>query len=126
MSDRGQSGEEFFGLPIPRGASVYGVVQGMVSHLGRINPYITTVAVVTVLVSVAFKRWWPRFPHMIAGMLVGSAAAAGLNAWFGAGQTAITSLGALRIGFPPLSSPDFSLIPCGTCCQWPWRWRCWR
>jgi len=66
------------------------------------------VAVVTVLVSVAFKRWWPRFPHMIAGMLVGSAAAAGLNAWFGAGQTAITSLGALRIGFPPLSSPDFS------------------
>lgn len=101
--------KNFFGLPIPRGASVYGVVQGMVSHLGEINPYITTVAVVTVLASIAFKRWWPRFPHMIAGMLLGSVAAAGLNQWFGAEQTAITSLGSLRIGLPPLSSPDFSL-----------------
>jgi SulP family sulfate permease len=101
--------KNFFGLPIPRGASVYGVVQGMVSHLGEVNPYVTTVAVVTVLTSIAFKRWWPRFPHMIAGMLLGSVAAAGLNQWFGAEQTAITSLGSLRIGLPPLSSPDLSL-----------------
>ena len=101
--------KNFFGVPIPRGASVYGVVQGMVSHLGEVNPFVTTVAVVTVLASIAFKRWWPRFPHMIAGMLTGSVVAAGLNQWFGAEQTAITSLGSLRIGLPPLSSPDLSL-----------------
>jgi SulP family sulfate permease len=76
------------------------------------------VALVTVL-SIAFKRWWPRFPHVIAGMLLGSVAAAGLNHWFGADRTGITSLGALRIGLPPLSSPDLSpdtlhrLLPVG-------------
>ena len=100
--------KNFFGLPIPRGASVYAVLHDLLSQLGAINLFVTAVAVVTVLACVAFKRWWPRFPHMIAGMLLGSLLAAAINQWFGAERTGIASLGALRIGFPPLSSPDFS------------------
>jgi SulP family sulfate permease len=45
---------------------------------------------------------------MIVGMVAGSALAAALNAWLGPQATGLSSIGALSIGFPPLSSPDWS------------------
>ncbi|MBA3623692.1 MAG: SulP family inorganic anion transporter [Methylibium sp.] len=101
--------KNFFGLPIPRGASVLEVMTGLVTQLDRINPFITGVAVITVLGSVATKRWWPRLPHMISAMLAGSLAALVLNLVFGGeARTGITSIGALSVGLPPFSMPDFS------------------
>jgi SulP family sulfate permease len=100
--------KNFFGLPIARGASPYEVMQGLLQHLGEVNPFITGVAVVTVLASVAAKRWWPRWPHMILALLVGSLLALLFNQHWGSAHTGIGSIGALRIGMPPLSSPDFS------------------
>lgn len=101
--------KNFFGIPIARGASLRQVVEGFVQHVGAIAPFITLVAVATVLSCLAAKRWWPRVPHMIVGMVTGSVLAYGLNLYFGAEYTGITSIGALRVGLPPLSSPDFSL-----------------
>ena len=98
----------FFGVAIPRGASVWQVLHDLAWQANRINPWITGVAVATVLASVACKRLWPRFPHMIAGLLAGSALAAVLNAWMGVERTGIGSIGALVIGLPPLSRPDLS------------------
>lgn len=102
--------KNFFGLPIRRGAPFHEVMTALATQLGQINPWITGVAVVTVLASVAVRRWWPRMPHMIGAMLAGGAAAAILNALVpgGAARTGIVSIGALTIGLPPLSSPDFS------------------
>jgi SulP family sulfate permease len=101
--------KNFFGIEIARGASVKSVLVGLATQLDHINLYVTAVALVTVLACVACKRWAPRWPHMIAGMLVGSAAAALVNALAGgAATTGITSIGALAIGLPPLSSPDLS------------------
>jgi SulP family sulfate permease len=100
--------KNFFGLPIARGASPYVVMQGLLQNLGEVNPFITAVAVVTVLASVAARRWWPRWPHMIVALLVGSLLAMLFNQHWGAAHTGIGSIGALRIGMPPLSSPDFS------------------
>ena len=100
--------KNFFGLPIPRGASVAEVVQGLFAHLAEVQPWIFLVALVTLLVCALSKYLWPRLPHMIVGMVAGSALAAALNAWLGPQATSLSSIGALSIGFPPLSSPDWS------------------
>ena len=100
--------KNFFGLPIPRGASVAEVVQGLFAHLAEVQPWIFLVALVTLLVCALSKYLWPRLPHMIVGMVAGSALAAALNAWLGPQATGLSSIGALTIGFPPLSSPDWS------------------
>jgi SulP family sulfate permease len=101
--------KNFFGLPIPRGASVLEVVTGLFSQLDRINPFVTAVALITVVASVATKRWLPRLPHMIAAMLAGSLAALLLNRLSGGeARTGIESIGALSVGLPPFSMPDFS------------------
>ena len=100
--------KNFFGLPIPRGASVAEVAQGLFAHLPEVQPWIFLVALVTLLVCALSKYLWPRLPHMIVGMVAGSGLAAVLNAWLGPQATGLSSIGALSIGFPPLSSPDWS------------------
>jgi SulP family sulfate permease len=100
--------KNFFGIAIPRGSSVAKVLQGLVENVGHINLFITAVALVTVVSCVAAKRWWPKVPHMIVGMVSGSVLAFGLNAQWGLELTGITSIGALQIGLPPLSMPDLS------------------
>ena len=100
--------KNFFGLPIPRGASVAEVAQGLFAHLTEVQPWIFLVALATLLVCALSKYLWPRLPHMIVGMVAGSALAAALNAWLGPQATGLSSIGALTIGFPPLSSPDWS------------------
>ena len=100
--------KNFFGIDIARGASVLKVLAGLAQQLGQINLYVTAVALATVLASLAAKRWWPRLPHMIVAMLVGGVVAALLDAVFGNARTQIASIGALSVGLPPLSMPDFS------------------
>ena len=98
----------FFGVPIPRGSSAWGIVSGLARQLEHINPYVTATAVITVLACVAARQFLPRVPHMIAGMLVGSVAAQFINQAFGAERTGISTIGALSVGLPPLSAPDLS------------------
>jgi SulP family sulfate permease len=98
----------FFGIDIPRGSGALTVFAEVVSQLRQINPFVTGVAVATVLASAATRRWLPRFPHLIAAMVVGSLLGMGLEAVFGAGRTGIESIGALRVGLPPLSMPGLS------------------
>jgi sulfate permease, SulP family len=100
--------KNFFGIEIARGSSAWKVLTGFFTQLGSINPYVTAVALITVLASVGVRRWWPKAPHMIAALLAGSLAALLLDLVFGSAQTRITSIGALSVGLPPLSSPDLS------------------
>jgi len=99
--------QNFFGIALPRGASVATVLQGLVQQAQDINPFVTSVSLFTVLCCVAARRWWPRVPHMIVGMVSGSVLAYAMNQAWGFERTGVGSIGALRIGFPPLSSPDF-------------------
>jgi SulP family sulfate permease len=73
------------------------------------NPYVTAVGAITLLAGILFKRFVPRFPYMIAAMLVGSAAGVALNAAYGAATTGIRTVGALPGTLPPLSHPVLSL-----------------
>ncbi len=101
--------KNFFGVEIPRGGHLPDILYHFVQQIPHINWYVTTVALVTLLSGIATKRWLPRFPHMIAAMLIGSVAGYILNLAFGQEVTGIKTVGALPSTLPPLSSPDFSL-----------------
>ena len=99
--------KNFFGIALPRGSSVAAVLQGLAQQAQDINPFVTSVSLFTVVCCVLARRWWPRVPHMIVGMVSGSVLAFAMNQAWGLERTGVGSIGALRIGFPPLSSPDF-------------------
>jgi SulP family sulfate permease len=100
--------KNFLGLSIPRGATFYRTIEAVVAQAGEINPYVTAVGAITLLAGVAFKRFFPRFPYMIAAMLVGSAAGVALNSLYDPAVTEIRTVGALPGTLPPLSHPVLS------------------
>jgi SulP family sulfate permease len=101
--------KNFLGLSIPRGATFYRTVEAVIVQARETNPYVTAVGAITLLAGILFKRFVPRFPYMIAAMLVGSAAGVALNAAYGAATTGIRTVGALPGTLPPLSHPVLSL-----------------
>jgi SulP family sulfate permease len=98
----------FFGIEMARGLPFYEVLHQFGLQLDRINPWVTGVGLATLAAGIATRRWWKKFPYMIAAMLVGSLLAVALNTLFGQDATGIRSVGALPAGLPPLSIPDFS------------------
>ncbi len=101
--------KNFFGVEIPRGLHFHEVFVTFFNQLDSINPYITGVAVVTLVTGILVKRFMPRVPYMIVAMVVGSLVSVLLNLWLGQDQTGIKTVGALPAQLPPLSAPDFSL-----------------
>ena len=100
--------KNFFGVPIPRGADLLTIMTRLGQQFGAINVYVTSVAIITVLASLAVRRWLPKFPHLIGAMVAGGIAGAVLNNAFGMQTTGIESIGALNVGLPPLSLPEVS------------------
>jgi SulP family sulfate permease len=101
--------KNFFGIDIARGAHFHEVFETLATRAGEINPYVTAVAVVTLLSGILARRYLKRVPYMIVAMVVGSIVAALVNLQFGQDTTGIRTVGELRIGLPPLSLPDFSV-----------------
>ncbi len=100
--------KNFFGVAIPRGATFAQTIHALVMQAREVNPYTTAVGAITLLSGILVKRFVPRFPYMIAAMLVGSVAGVALGAWFGAvGQ--VRTVGALPSTLPPLSFPVLSI-----------------
>jgi sulfate permease, SulP family len=98
--------KHFFGLPIPRGSSFSVSWSYLAQHVSDINYGVLTVALSTLVLGIAVKRWLPRIPYMIAAMLGGSVMAVYLNNAYGLHLPAV---GALPASLPPLSAPDLSL-----------------
>jgi SulP family sulfate permease len=98
----------FFGIAIPRGTPFYEILRQFIVQLGDINPYVTAVGAVTLATGIAMRRFVPKFPYMIAAMILGGLAALALDAVFGNSVTGIATVGALPSHLPPLSMPDFS------------------
>ncbi len=101
--------KHFLGLDIPREAHFHEVIAHVATHLGDIHPYVAATGLVTLLSGIAARKFLPRLPYMIIAMVVGSLFAAALNHYFGEAKTGIHTVGALDVGLPPLSMPDFSL-----------------
>ncbi len=101
--------KNFFGVPLPRGGHLHDMLINFWHQIPNINPYITSVAMITLLSGIAVKRWIPKIPYLIAAMVAGSLFSLLLNQIFGAEVTHIQSVGALPSSLPPLSSPSFSM-----------------
>ncbi len=99
--------KNFFGLEIPRGLHFHEILLHFGTSLDEINVYVTAVGVVTLATSILVRRRWPRLPHMLIAMIVGSVFAVALEAVVGAGRAGIAKVGALPATLPPLSSPEF-------------------
>lgn len=100
--------KNFFGVEIPRGLHFYEVIEQLFLKFNDINPYITAIAVTTLVVGLISRKVFPKIPYMIVAMLAGSLLSIVLNLLFGEQNTGIRTVGALPAQLPPLSSPDFS------------------
>jgi SulP family sulfate permease len=100
--------KNFFGLDIVRGAHFHVVIEQFFLQFNHINPYVTAVALITLAAGILSKMFLPRLPYMIVAMIVGSIVAFVLNLELGFDVTHIKTVGALPVGLPPLSLPDFS------------------
>ncbi len=99
----------FFGAPIPRGASFIETLHQFALHLTDIQPWVLAVGLVTLLSGLAMRRWLPKIPYMIVAMIVGSVFAFVINNALGQDVSGIATIGALPGALPPLSLPEFSL-----------------
>lgn len=100
--------KNFFGIDIPRGASFTDAWYHFALVADTINPYVTAVGAVTLIAAIACRRFFPRFPYMIAAMIAGTLCAVALDAVFGRDVTEIVTVGALPGSLPELSHPDLS------------------
>ncbi len=92
------------GFHIPRGESFIHTWMDMFQQIGDINYYIMAVAAVTLFSAIAVKKFLPRWPYLLFGMVAG-----GLFSLLIDGQShGVDLVGAIPRSIPPLSSPDFS------------------
>lgn len=101
--------KHFFGVPVERGLHFHETVLAIGRQIMDINPYVTGVALATLIVGILIRKLAPRLPYMIIAMLVGSLLAVILDLLFGADRTAIQTVGALPASLPPLTTPSFEL-----------------
>ena len=107
--------KNFLGLEMPGGLRFHEILVHVWDLLGDIDPDSVAVGVVTLAVGIAFRRYWPRFPYMIAALLAGSLLA-GIIEFFtyagflhsGSGESGLRLVGPVPATLPPLSAPDFS------------------
>ncbi len=96
----------FFGLQVPQEASFVPAVVSFVEHGSSISPWITLVGVTTVAAAVAGKRWLPRVPHLMTGMVAGGVVAYAITRL---GVAEVPTIGALPSAFPQVSTPSWRL-----------------
>jgi SulP family sulfate permease len=96
--------KNFFGVPIPAGASFFGAFNLFAQRLPEIDPWIAATGAVTLVVALVSKRVLKRVPYMIVAMMAGGLFGATLLAM---GTAKLPVVGALPSGIPSLSLPSF-------------------
>ncbi len=100
--------KNFFGVPIPREGGLLSTLEHFGHQIPNINIYVMVIALATLITGFAFKRFMPKFPPLIAALVVGTCGGLLLDALYGNTVTHIATVGALPQTLPPLSLPDFS------------------
>ncbi|RTZ60702.1 MAG: sodium-independent anion transporter [Gammaproteobacteria bacterium] len=93
------------GLHVDRGESFLHTWMEMFSQINSINYYVVAVALFTLVVTLLVKKFFPKLPNLLIGLVAGSV----LAAYFGAEAHGITLVPKIPARLPPLSSPDFSI-----------------
>jgi len=93
------------GFHIPRGESFIHTWMDMFQQINEINYYILVVALATLVAGLSVKKFFPRMPYLLIGMIAGGLVNLLIN-----GETkGVEVVGAIPRGLPPISSPEFSL-----------------
>ncbi|MEO5699192.1 MAG: SulP family inorganic anion transporter [Casimicrobiaceae bacterium] len=96
----------FLGLQIPASPAFLESVREVLVHVAEASPWSVVTGMVTLLAALAARRLAPRVPHLLVGLLAGSAIGAWLNHL---GIAQLATVGALPSAFPRLSVPDLDL-----------------
>jgi len=99
--------KNFFGVSAAASASFVETLARFASELSHTNLFVLSVGCVTLLASIATRRYLPKVPHMISAMLIGSLFAALLESVYGS-RASIATVAAIPRSLPPLSLPDLS------------------
>lgn len=92
------------GIKIPQGESFLHTWVDVAVEWADINLYILSVAIFTMLSALVMKRYLPKMPHLLFGMVMGSLASIAL----GGEAHGIKYVGEIPAHLPPLSHPEFS------------------
>jgi SulP family sulfate permease len=95
----------FFGIAVPQEASFFLGLRDFIMHVEQTNPAALAVGVFTLFAALAGKRWWPRVPYMLTGIVLGALFAWVLDVM---NISQVQTIGALPSALPPLSMPDLS------------------
>lgn len=93
------------GITISNGDSFFETWVSLFQALPETNLYVLTIAIVSLLTAVLFKKYLPRWPGMLLAMIIGSL----LAYYLGAAEHQIKLVPAIPASLPPFSMPDFSL-----------------
>ena len=97
--------KHFFGMHIPSGESFLHTWRDIFQQIDAANPYVTGIAIITLVSLVVLMRYKPRWPVMLVAMVIGSVVAMLL----GAAAHGVRVVGQLPQQLPPLSMPDLHL-----------------
>ncbi len=92
------------GMEIPRGESFFHTWIDMFNQVGNINYYIFAVAAVTLTVAILVRKFLPKFPYLLFGMVAGGL----FSLLIGGESHGVKLVGAIPRGLPPFSAPEFS------------------
>jgi SulP family sulfate permease len=93
------------GISIPRGESFAHTWVNLYQHLDQTNLTVLAIALVTLLTAVACKRFYPKLPALLLGLVVGSL----LAVVAGGASHGVTFVEQIPSQLPPFSMPDFSV-----------------
>lgn len=93
------------GINIPKGESFLHTWWDVAIGFAQTNLYIVLIAAFTMLSALMLKRYLPRLPHLLFGMVMGSIA----SLLIGGESKGLTYVGEINGSLPPFSLPDFSL-----------------
>jgi len=93
------------GIFIPKGESFLHTWIDLYARINDLNIYLIIIALVTLVTAILSKKYTPKAPNLLVGMIAGSVIAIYLKD-FTAG---ITLVGEIPAHLPPLSMPDFSV-----------------
>jgi SulP family sulfate permease len=93
------------GISIPRGESFAHTWVNLYQHLDQTNLTVLAIALVTLLTAVACKRFYPKLPALLLGLVAGSL----LAVVIGGASHGVTFVEQIPSQLPPLSMPDFSV-----------------
>ena len=96
--------KNILGVHIAKGESFFHTWLDLWHEVGNTNLYILFVALMTLASALFVKRFYPKIPNLLIGLIVGSLVAL----FFSGADANIKLVGNIPSQLPPLSLPDFS------------------